>query len=144
MVIVLWTREELILVLDLYLKNKETAYKLPADILAKYSSYLRKIHEKKMSESQNFRSPQSVEIRLRNYASLDPYWLAQGKKGLQNSKTAAFREIWAEFYEHHEDVSEIANEIKRALSNNDYILPNGNFDEREVKVFEGKKQHRIN
>ena len=140
---ILWTRDELILVLDLYLNNRETSYKLPEDTLARYSSYLRKIHGIEANESLGFRSPKSVEIRLRNYASLDPYWLMQGKKGLQNSKTAAFREIWAEFQEHPEDVSEIANEIKRAISGNDYTLPTGNLDEREAKVIEGEKQLRI-
>ena len=140
---ILWTRDELILVLDLYLNNRETSYKLPEDTLVRYSSYLKEMHGIEANESLGFRSPKSVEIRLRNYASLDPYWLKQGKKGLQNSKTAAFREIWAEFQEHPEDVSEIANEIKRSISGNDYTLPNGKLDEREAKVIEGKKQLRI-
>ena len=139
---ILWTRDELILVLDLYLNNRKTSYKLPTGTLARYSSYLKKIHGIEKNDSSDIRSPESVEIRLRNYASLDPYWLAQGKKGLQNSETAAFREIWAEFHEHPEDVSEIANEIKRALSSNDYILPKTNLDERKAKVFEGKQQLR--
>lgn len=140
---VLWTREELILVLDLYLNNRKTAYKLSADTLAKYSSYLKKIHGKEVNESSNFRSPSSVAIRLRNYASIDPYWLKRGYKGLQNSQTADFRKIWTEFQEFPEDVREIANEIKRSLSDSSYISSHQKIVKNKSTVIEGKRQLRI-
>jgi len=139
---ILWTREELILILDLYLKNRETYYKIPRDTLAKYSAYLRKMHGIEVNESSNFRSLKSVEIRLRNYTSVDEYWLQRGNKGLHNSPTADFRKIWIEFQEHPEDVSQIAEEIRRSLLNNEHTPSNLN-SEKNNPVTEGKRQLRI-
>lgn len=84
-------------------------------------------------ENPKFRSPQSISMRLENYASVDEYWLRRGKKGLQSGSTDTFK-IWDEFYEHPREVAALAREIKESLTSQkvEEIAPSGS-------VLEGRR-----
>ena len=134
-----WTRDELILVLDLYLSNREAHYKIPQDMLAQYSMLLRNMHGTNDDENPKFRSPQSIAMRLENYASLDEYWLRRSRKGLRSGSTGDFRKIWAEFFEHPEEVAALAREIKESLKSSQKVEE---ISESEP-VLEGRRVLRI-
>lgn len=80
----LWTRDELILAINLY-------YKLPFGRLHQGNPEV--INLGKLIN----RSPGSVAFKLVNFASLDPSVIARGKKGASNASKLD-SEIWNEFF----------------------------------------------
>jgi putative restriction endonuclease len=96
----LWTREELILAINLYCK-------LPFGKLHKGNPQV--IHLSNLID----RTPSSVAYKLVNFASLDPSLQARGIKGASNSSKLD-KEIWEEFYLNWE---EAAFESERLLAN---------------------------
>lgn len=84
----LWTREEFILVLNLY-------YKLPFGRLNHTT--------KEVKELANLlgRSDNSIALRLVNYAACDPYILATGRHGMASGAKQC-QPFWDEFNENRE------------------------------------------
>jgi putative restriction endonuclease len=86
----LWTREELILALNLYLK---------IDFGKMHSRNPDVIHLASIIE----REPNAVAMRLVNYASVDPFHQNRGVKGLDGGKRQV-QPIWDEFVMNREQV----------------------------------------
>jgi putative restriction endonuclease len=93
----LWTREELILAFNLYLKipfgkmhstNKEVI--LLANLIG--------------------RTPNSIALRLVNFASVDPVLKARGIKGMDGG-TKIVQPIWDEFYTNQEELVFLSEKI---------------------------------
>ncbi|MEI6950741.1 HNH endonuclease [Paraflavisolibacter sp. H34] len=82
----LWTREELILAINLYCK-------LPFGRLHKNNPEI--IHLANLLG----RTPSSIALKLVNFASLDPSLKARGIKGASNASNLD-KQIWNEFYNH--------------------------------------------
>lgn len=80
----LWTRDELILAINLYCK-------LPFGKMHKSNTSIIELAE------LIGRSPSSVALKLGNFASFDPTLKARGIKGAQNASKLD-KEIWDEFY----------------------------------------------
>lgn len=122
----LWTREELILAINLYCK-------LPFGKLHKGNPEI--IHLSKLIS----RTPSSVAYKLVNFASLDPSLQARGIKGASNSSKLD-KEIWDEFYLNWEVA---AFESERLLAN----FENNSLEEAEAKIqlpsMEGKERESI-
>lgn len=125
----LWTREELILAINLYCK-------LPFGRLHRLNPQV--IH---LSELIN-RTPSSVAYKLVNFASLDPSLKTRGIKGASNASKLD-KEIWDEFYTNWEDLpyesesllAKFENKAIEAISPieiND--LPEGKTRESMVKL----------
>ncbi|MGM0582908.1 MAG: HNH endonuclease [Bacteroidota bacterium] len=125
----LWTREELILAINLYCK-------LPFGRLHRLNPQV--IHLSELIE----RTPSSVAYKLVNFASLDPSLKARGIKGASNTSKLD-KSIWSEFYNNWEDLpyesekllAKIENKPIEKVSNiNIQDLPVGKTRERVVKV----------
>ncbi|MBN1116676.1 MAG: HNH endonuclease [Bacteroidales bacterium] len=125
----LWTRDELILAINLYCK-------LPFGKLHSHNPQV--IH---LSELIN-RTPSSVAYKLVNFASLDPSLKARGIKGASNASKLD-KAIWEEFYNNWEELpyeselllSKIEDKPIEIVSNIDINdLPVGKTRERVVKV----------
>ncbi len=125
----LWTREELILAINLYCK-------LPFGRLHRLNPEV--IH---LSELIN-RTPSSVAYKLVNFASLDPSLKARGIKGASNASKLD-KIIWEEFYKNWEDLpyesekllAKIENKPIENISKIDLKnLPIGKSREKMVKV----------
>ena len=86
----LWTRDELILSLNLYLK-------LPFGKLHSRTPEI--LHLAKIIG----RTPGSVAMRLNNFASVDPYHQQRGVKGLKGGQKQV-QPIWNEFIENNEQL----------------------------------------
>lgn len=86
----LWTREELILALNLYLK-------LPFGKLHHGTPEI--IHLAKILD----RTPNSIAMRLSNFASVDPYHQERGIKGLTGG-IKQVEPIWNEFIQNKEEL----------------------------------------
>lgn len=99
----LWTRDELILALNLYLK-------LPFGKL--HSNTPEIIQLAKLID----RTPGSVAMRLNNFASVDPYHQKRGISGLKGGLKQV-EPIWAEFAERREDLLFESEKILAQLEN---------------------------
>ena len=95
----LWTREELILAFNLYLKIEfGKTHKSNPDVIALANII--------------GRTPSAVGMRLGNFASLDPYHQDRGVSGLKNSGVQV-KQIWDEFSNNQE---ELVYESERILA----------------------------
>jgi putative restriction endonuclease len=94
----LWSREELILAFNLYLK-------LPFG----------KMHTRtpEVVELANLtgRTSNSIAIRLTNFASCDPYHQERGVKGMEGGRKQC-QPIWDEFFEHQEELIFLSEHIR--------------------------------
>lgn len=86
----LWTREELILAFNLYLK-------LPFGKMHKQTPEIIEL------AALLGRTPSSIGMRLGNFASCDPHLQARGVGGLKGGMSQV-KPIWDEFYENQEDL----------------------------------------
>lgn len=123
----LWTRDELILAINLYIK-------LPFGKM-----HHRNPDIKKLSDLLG-RSPSSVARKLGNFASFDPALKSRGVSGLANASKLD-RQIWNEFYQNWDQLFvESENEINKRTSNKrsfdilESPLVVGEEDVRSVKV----------
>lgn len=86
-----WTREELILAFNLYLKLPfGKMHKGNPDII-------------KLSTLLGRRTPDSVALRLTNFANVDPYHQQRGVKGMDGGRKQV-EPIWHEFIHNQEDL----------------------------------------
>ncbi len=123
----LWTREELIVAINLYCK-------LPFGKL--HSRNIDIINLAKIID----RTPGSVALKLGNFASLDPSIKESGRKGAANvSKLDKL--IWAEFFNDWETLA-FESEKLRAKFNNSSIEQLNQIPEHELPV-EGKSREQI-
>lgn len=104
MAIKLWTKEELILALTLYLK-------LPFGKLHSRTPEI--IHLARLID----RTPGSVAMRLNNFASVDPYHQQRGIGGLPGGRKQV-EPIWYEFINNKEELLFESERILAELENN--------------------------
>ncbi|APY08318.1 restriction endonuclease [Winogradskyella sp. J14-2] len=125
----LWTRDELILAINLYCK-------LPFGKLHRTNPQI--VHLANLIG----RTPSSIAYKLVNFASLDPSLQARGIKGASNSSKLD-KVIWDEFYNNWEELpfesekllSKFERKSIEELNNIDSkSLPKGEERERVVKV----------
>lgn len=123
----LWTRNELILAINLYIKLS-----------------FGKIHSRNPSiiNLANLigRTPGSVAYKLVNFASLDPSLKERGIKGAENSSKLD-KEIWNEFYNNWNDLPFTSEKLFADLTNTS-IEKNNHIDESELPK-EGKTREQI-
>ena len=93
----LWTREELILAFNLYLK-------IPFGKM--HSTNKDIIHLANLIG----RTPNSIALRLVNFASVDPVLKARGIKGMDGG-TKIVQPIWDEFYHNQEELVFLSEQI---------------------------------
>lgn len=104
-----WTRDELILALDLYFKLEYSQISATNPKVIELSNILNKlpIHDGSVHE-ENFRNPNGVSMKLNNFKRFDPNYPGEG---LQRGNVLEGI-IWAEFSNNHSDLKIIADHIK--------------------------------
>lgn len=111
-----WKEQELILVLNLYLKHDlkwlNSVSEKSLEIV-EMSKLLRSLNlfDESVKQITNFRSPSSVHMKLMNFKALDPKYL---KNGLINVSVLD-RKIWSDY---SYDINKIAKEVEKILKNN--------------------------
>ncbi len=117
-----WTREELVLAFNLYLK-------LPFGKMHKGNEEV-----KRLASILGRRTPDSVAMRLANFASVDPYHQQRGIKGMSGGYNQV-KPIWDEFINHQE---ELVFDSERILAEYQHktieeIYPEIEFDLKDLK-----------
>ena len=113
-----WTREELLLALELYfvagrrqLPSTDQQVKELSDLLDTL-----KIHTV-FERGERFRNPSGVSMKLGNFLSLDPEYSGSGMRNVSSLD----REIWEEFAHHQSYLSQVADQIRKANESLEYI-----------------------
>ncbi|MFD3001054.1 HNH endonuclease [Pontibacter toksunensis] len=123
----LWTREELILAINLYCK-------IPFGKVHKSNTEV--IHLAQLIG----RSPSSVAYKLVNFASLDPSLKERGIKGAQNTSKLD-KEIWNEFYNNWDELP-FESEKLRANFEHSTVEAINNIEEADLPK-EGKIREQL-
>jgi len=104
-----WLRDELVLALDLYMREGPNPGAGPA---AELSGVLRSIPiEEELTESPRFRSPQSVTYKLQNFVAIDP---DRATTGFSHSGRGD-QDAWDEFAAEPARLHEVALAIRANL-----------------------------
>ena len=109
-----WHRDEIILALDLYhtIEPKEMDKKNPKVIVLSKLLNRLPIHRERM-ESQKFRNPNGVGLKLSNFKAIDPEFEGKG----MSSHSKRDKEIFFEFEGKNLLLNTIANQIKQTVLN---------------------------
>jgi putative restriction endonuclease len=118
---IIWTKEELILTLNLYLK-------IPLKKISKSNSEV-----KNLAEILG-RTPSAIALRLANFVHVDPFHIDRGIKGMSNGFNQV-KPIWDEFIKDREELIFLSEQILAQKENTtiekkfDDIL----FDTKDLK-----------
>lgn len=110
-----WSRDELILALDLYLTNPANPPGKGSSAVAELSTTLNKLHRLNgVSGAPTLRNENGVYLKMMNLRSLDPAYTAQGKVGMQ-SGGALEKVVWADYEGRRECLAADAALIRQAV-----------------------------
>lgn len=96
-----WTREELLVALNLYEKLRFGQFHSKQPVIVEVAARMK-------------RTPGSLAMKLSNLASLDPKVQARGIVGLQGASNLD-QEVWEEFHANREDIVPASEEAMRKL-----------------------------
>lgn len=107
-----WTKDELILALNLYFKFKPNTINQKHPEIIKLSEELNKLSfNLAKSNTENFRNPNSVYMKLCNFLRYDPFYEGVGlKKGSKLEK-----EVWDAYYNHKDELGNISIAIRHNI-----------------------------
>lgn len=135
-----WSRDELILALDLYFKIDLSTAGAEHPKIVELSSILNKlpIHSER-SNKEKFRNPNGVHMKLMNFSAIDPSYKGKGlNKGGKLEKI-----IWDEFADKPKYLSDAADRIKSILSSDAFVSSSYHFEDPDEEDFpEGKILYR--
>lgn len=135
-----WKEQELILVIDLYLKHDlkwlNSISKNSVEII-EMSKMLRSLDlfDENVKQITNFRSPSSVHMKLMNFKALDPKYL---KNGLINGSILD-RKIWSNY---SNDMTKLKKEVEKILEN--YLKSNEELNVNRNISIEHKLKECLN
>jgi 5-methylcytosine-specific restriction protein A len=112
-----WTRDELILALNVYLRGHHNPPGKGSKEIRDLSEALQKLGDKlfpRESRADTFRNENGVYMKLMNFRRLDPQYNAQGKTGLSRGSNAE-EEVWAAFSGDAANCERVAAAIIRSL-----------------------------
>jgi 5-methylcytosine-specific restriction protein A len=116
-----WTRDELIVALNVYLQTAPTLPAKDSEVILELSHNLNRLGEKLFppeERSDTFRNPNGVYMKLMNFKRLDPTYTSQGKVGLSRG-AAGEQEVWDEFQSDPNRCARVARAILESLDDNE-------------------------
>jgi hypothetical protein len=110
-----WSRDELILALDLYMTNPASPPSQESAAVAELSAVLfRMARLLDLSTAETFRNANGVYMKMMNFRRLDPAFIGAGMKGLtRGNKDEAV--VWEEFSGDRERLAAVAKAIRAAI-----------------------------
>jgi 5-methylcytosine-specific restriction protein A len=103
-----WSRDELILALDLYMNHEGRLPPLSA--VDEVSRILRSVAGRDHNSGDNYRNRNAVLMKLGNFQSIDPAHVATGRSGLSRGARGD-REVWDDFADNRNRLSDTARAI---------------------------------
>jgi 5-methylcytosine-specific restriction protein A len=137
-----WSRDELVLALDLYVRFKgNPPGKTSKDIL-ELSKLLNKMGAQIANRKSDFRNPNGVYMKVMNFRRFDPSYISQGKKGLQRGGKLE-GDVWQDFAADPHKLKETANAIRLIVTKGQIPEASEEEDEEFAEAEEGRILTRI-
>jgi 5-methylcytosine-specific restriction protein A len=135
-----WTRDELILALDLYLRNRERLPDSDDAEIVELSQTLNSLFGDQAKDANLFRNPNGVYMKLANFRAVDPLHTSQGKRGLSRGGYGT-EDVWTELSQHPDKLKLIASAIREAAAAG--ISQQLDDDDDIAEAFEGRLLTRM-
>ncbi len=139
-----WSRDELILALDLYMQYREFLPAKGGPEIAELSEVLNQLGIiLGRRHTDTYRNVDGVYMKLMNFRRLDPNYTHDGKKGLTRGNSDEVR-VWALFADDSTRLSEVATFIRNGISEASENAKIPYLEELEIKeAEEGKVATRM-
>lgn len=137
-----WSRDELILMLDLYVQFKGNPPGKTSKNILELSDLLNKMGAQIADRKADFRNPNGVYMKVMNFRRFDPIYISQGKKGLQRSGKLE-EDVWHDFAADPRRLSETANAIRLIVNKGEIPEASEEEDEEFAEAEEGRILTRI-
>jgi predicted HNH restriction endonuclease len=121
-----WSRDELILALHLYMKYRPQLPPKHGKEIAELSRVLNRLAGLS-NRGATFRNANGVYMKVMNFLSVDPDYVAQGKKGLQRNNQDEQR-VWNLFAYDQERLEEVASQILAFVESDEVLQPTEDGD----------------
>lgn len=138
-----WSRDELILALDLYMTNPASPPSQESAVVAELSAVLSRMARLLgASTAETFRNANGVYMKMMNFRQLDPAFTSAGMKGLTrgNKDEAA---VWEEFSSDRERLATVAGAIRAAVASDEATELQTVDDEGIEEAAEGRILTRL-
>jgi predicted HNH restriction endonuclease len=137
-----WTRDELILALELYLRNPASPPSKTSLEVQDLSAVLNKLGQLLgRSDYEKFRNANGVYMKMMNFRRFDPAYTVAGKVGLTRGNKDE-QAVWNEFAADKQRLKAVANAIRQAI-----VLPatddDDEIDDGIVEAEEGRLLTRL-
>jgi predicted HNH restriction endonuclease len=111
-----WSRDELILALDLYLSSRNSSPTKNSPEIAELSLFLNRMRRGLgPSETKTYRNENGVYMKLMNFKSLDPDYTSDGRVGLTRGNKLE-EEIWNEFADDPKGLAKTVEAIRIGMT----------------------------
>lgn len=128
-----WSRDELILALELYLRHRERLPDNNDAEIVELSRTLNSLFGDQAEDAALFRNPNGVYMKLANFRAIDPVHTSRGKRGLSRGGHGV-EEVWAEFAERPRELKAVAAAIPVAAT-----VTHPVFEEDEIGFAEARE-----
>lgn len=141
-----WSRDELILALDLYLRHRPIIPGKTSPEINELSDLLNQLGSAlALRHSNTFRNPNGVYMKLMNFKALDPDYVSQGKVGLKAGGKFD-QEVWDQFAKDPAKCRRLAERIRAEITytaNAAGSQPGEDGDDDEEEAPEGRLLTRV-
>ena len=137
-----WSRDELILALELYVRFKGNPPGKGDTNVVELSELLNQMSAHIASNAAKFRNSNGVYMKVMNFRRFDPHYVGQGKKGLQRGGKLEL-EVWNGFATDFARLAEVAKSIRLAVSSATIPVASEEEDEEVAEAEEGRILTRI-
>lgn len=112
----IWSRDELILALDLYLRHRDALPGKESAEAVELSEFLVRLSEAQgNTNTATYRNANGVYMKMNNFRRFDPRYLAEGKVGLTRGNKEE-ETVWAEFSADPAALAAAVTRIRQSLS----------------------------
>ena len=138
-----WNRDELILALDLYMRNPASPPGKSSSEVRELSNLLNAMGRRLRTGSQpDYRNPNGVYMKMMNFRSFDPVFTGDGKVGLTRGNKLD-QVIWGEFSNYRDRLASVATLIRSSIQDDSLWETDLNSDDDDLEAAEGKVITRL-
>jgi 5-methylcytosine-specific restriction protein A len=137
-----WSRDELILALDLYVRFKGNPPGKTSKSVVELSDLLNKMGSQIANRKSDFRNPNGVYMKVMNFRRFDSVYILQGKKGLQRGGKLE-DDVWQDFAADIRKLTETANAIRLIVKKGQIPETSEEEDEEFAEAEEGRILTRV-
>lgn len=137
-----WSRDELILALNLYLRFKGNPPGKTSSVIVELSNVLNEMGSQIANRASDYRNANGVYMKVMNFRRFDPVYISQGKKGLQRGGRLE-QEVWEHFANDPVELAQTAKAIRQIVTKRQIPPPLDEEDDEFVEAEEGRILTRL-